>query len=69
MQGVNLRFDFTKAWNPDANHACVAATIRDVTCNGANQRMGLRCLPVLWRAPRDQFGGGFANYMGSVLGE
>ncbi|KAI1121901.1 hypothetical protein F5Y10DRAFT_271628 [Nemania abortiva] len=54
MQGINLRFDFTKTWYADANHQCVAETISDVTCRGTSQRMGLRCLPVLWRAPRDQ---------------
>ncbi|KAI8946065.1 hypothetical protein F4801DRAFT_593638 [Xylaria longipes] len=54
MQGINLRFDFHQSWNVDANHECVAETISDVTCRGANQRLGLRCLPVLWRAPPDQ---------------
>ncbi|KAJ2989125.1 hypothetical protein NUW58_g3629 [Xylaria curta] len=54
MQGINLRFDFTKSWYTDAYHKCVAETISEVTCRGANQRLGLRCLPVLWRAPRDQ---------------
>ncbi|KAI1188941.1 hypothetical protein F5B17DRAFT_429035 [Nemania serpens] len=54
MQGINLRFDFTKTWYRDANHRCVAETISDVTCRGVDQRMGLRCLPVNWRAPPDQ---------------
>lgn len=54
MQGINVRFDFTKTWYADANHKCVAEAISDVTCDGVSQRMGLRCLPVLWRAPRYQ---------------
>ncbi|KAI0465780.1 hypothetical protein F4859DRAFT_527754 [Xylaria cf. heliscus] len=54
MQGINLRFDFHKSWDIDNNHLCVAETIAEVTCAGANQRLGLRCLPVLWRAPPGQ---------------
>ncbi|TRX93170.1 hypothetical protein FHL15_006038 [Xylaria flabelliformis] len=53
-QGINLRFDFHRSWPADAYHQCVAETIGEVTCRGANQRLGLRCLPVLWKAPPDQ---------------
>ncbi|KAI0447745.1 hypothetical protein F4803DRAFT_180466 [Xylaria telfairii] len=54
MPGINLRFDFHKSWNADANHQCVAETINEVTCAGSNQRLGLRCLPILWIAPDGQ---------------
>ncbi|KAI1172794.1 hypothetical protein F4777DRAFT_560186 [Nemania sp. FL0916] len=51
--GVNLRVDFHGNWNADNNHECVAQTIKDITCRGVQQRLGLRCLPVNWRAAID----------------
>ncbi|KAI0890394.1 uncharacterized protein GGS22DRAFT_150784 [Annulohypoxylon maeteangense] len=51
-EGLNLRFDFSPAWNPrDAEHDCVRTAIREATCGGTIFRNGLHCIPTMYLAP------------------